>query len=191
MTKFILVGGSVSYASDHGRAFCHELTVGFAEPVKILLVLFARPISDWPVGLERDQQFFHDKLPDRPFEMQLAKPAEFTSQVKWADAIWIKGGETEPLMQALNRDPAWQGHLDGKCVGGTSAGAYALADTYHEIDRPIMGHGLGLVPVKVSAHWQSATYHPQKGWDSVRSQLEAASPALPVLLLREGEYRVF
>ena len=193
MTKFILAGGYVSYAADGGRQFCRDLTGGFKSPVKILVVFFARSRDSWKADLEQEKKFFADNLHDRACRLIMAspEPMEFHQQVQNADVIWIKGGDTPPLMETLTQDLDWTKHLHGKTVGGTSAGAYALATIYHELDRPVLGQGLGFVPVKIAAHWQSPEYKPSATWDNIRQELEATDPELPVLLLKEGEYRVY
>lgn len=190
MTKYVLVGGYPSQGTGHGQDLCLELVSGFfTRPIKILDCVFAVSPTDQANVYDRDQRFFARHLHPGSFVMQRAVETEFLAQTDWADVVWIKGGETDPLMKILQRFPKWAEHLDGKTVGGTSAGAYALATHYHELDRMRVGDGLGLVPVSVAAHWRSPVYA-DLNWDEVKHQLEMVNPKLPLALLKEGEFLV-
>src|SRR3989344_2911688 len=127
MTKFILVGGYPRKAPDGGKAFSEELVKGFNEPVKILQCLFARPRDNWETAYAEDVEFFQKHLPDRKLDFQLSQPDTFIEQIKWADTIYIRGGEMEPLYNRLSQSPGWEKNLEGRTIAGSSAGAMALA----------------------------------------------------------------
>jgi hypothetical protein len=47
MTRYVLIPGFASKATDGGIGVCKEMVRGFQEPVKILICLFARPEAGW------------------------------------------------------------------------------------------------------------------------------------------------
>ena len=94
MTKYILVGGYPDKALDEGKAFCEEVVKGFEEPVRILDCIFARPHETWEKEYVNDKEFFGDYLPNKKPEIRLADPEKFIEQVKWANAIYFRGGKT-------------------------------------------------------------------------------------------------
>jgi hypothetical protein len=73
MTKYILIGGYPSKASDGGKALAEELVKGYEQPVKILDVPFARPPERAAQTLKNDEEFFHHNLPNTMIDIQLAQ----------------------------------------------------------------------------------------------------------------------
>ncbi len=191
MTKIILTGGYPSKAPDGGSAFCRELVVGLQSPVKILEVLFARGGNQWDETIRRDQAFITQHVPNIRCSLQAAEANTLSAQVDWADVVYIKGGMTAPLMTALAKSTDWLGHLSGKTVAGTSAGAYALCRYYHELDASGVHKGLGLLPYKILTHWQSSEYGTLADWTKYEHELVEFGKPVPMLKLKEGEFRVF
>jgi peptidase E len=192
MTKFILEGGYTDRAADGGLAFAQEFVKGFDQPVKILLCYFARTQDSWKSEFAEDKEFFKKLLPDIEMEFALADPERFRYQLTWANAVCIGGGNMEPLFDSLKQSSGWEKELDGKTVSGSSAGAYALSAYWYDIDDAKSIHeGLGLVPVKCIAHYQSDYNAPNVDWKSVLAQTEAFHPELETVTLREGEFKVF
>src|SRR3954465_8348078 len=101
MTKFILVGGNLSRAQDGGKAFAEELVRGLGDSPKILICLFARPQESWAPTFEKEKTSFNTYLPEKKLDIQLASPSNFIEQIRWADAIYIRGGLTDPLIKML------------------------------------------------------------------------------------------
>ncbi|MEK7109085.1 MAG: Type 1 glutamine amidotransferase-like domain-containing protein [Patescibacteria group bacterium] len=186
-----MVGGYPRKATDGGKAFSEELVKGFSEPVKILECLFARSRDNWETAYAEDVGFFQKHLPDRKLDFQLAQPDTFVKQIHWADAIYIRGGEMEPLYERLAQSPGWEKELDGKTFAGSSAGAYAITKYNHKLDTPELGEGLGLLPLKVLAHYRSDYNAPNIDWDKAERDLKSYKEDLPLVALREGEFRVF
>ena|SRR3989338_4246424 len=164
---------------------------GFSEPIKILQCLFARPLDNWDTAFAEDVDFFRNHLPGKRLEFQLAQPATFIEQIRWADAIYIRGGEMAPLYERLAQSPGWEKELDGKTLAGSSAGAMALAKYDYNLDSLKLADGLGLVPVKVLVHYRSDYNAPNINWDKAEAELRAYKEDLPLVALREGEFKVF
>ena len=190
MTKFILVGGYIQKAHDGGRAFAEEL-MGDAPSPRVLDCVFARPEEMWESTFEADKEFFDRMLPDKNIEFQLANPEHFVDQVRWATSIFFRGGTTEDLLKRLSMHPDWSNYLEGKTVAGTSAGADALAKYFYSLDTLELGEGLGLVFVKTIPHYRSDYNAPNIDWDKAEAELKAYKEDLPLVCLKEGEFRVF
>ncbi len=191
MTKYILIGGFASKAADGGKAVCEEMVKGFVEPVKMLICLFARPEAGWASKFEEDKVFIAGHLPGKQLDMRIAMVANFTEQVKWADVIYLRGGDTPMLVEELRKDPTWMQNLAGKTVVGTSAGACAIGEYDYDIDHFKLSDNLGLLPIKVLPHYRSDYGAPHINWDRIEQELQAYKEPLEFVALPEGEYRVF
>lgn len=191
MTKFVLVGGHPWKTRDGGKGFAEELVAGFADPVNILLVCFARPKSAWHQTLLDDQEFFTNHLRGTQLHLRLADERGFEDQVRRANVILLKGGTSEVLVDTLSRHKGWEKGLDGKILAGSSAGADAISRSYFDLDSPGVRHGLALLPIAALVHYRSDYNAPNVDWDSAEAKLKAADPEAEFVPLREGEFRVF
>ena len=183
-------GGSPQSASDEGVAFCEEIVAGFSEPVKILDCLFARSPEKWERAFSEDKEFFTRCLPNTNFEMQLADSNQFSEQIRLNDVLYIRGGTTLTLLNALKKIDRWQTLLEGKTIVGLSAGTNVLSRYYYGLDSLKIEEGLGLVPVKVIAHWRSNYNAPNVDWDKTYLDLESHKENLRLIALAEGEFTV-
>jgi hypothetical protein len=191
MTKYILIGGYPWKATDGGKAFVEELIKGFDGPVRILECIFARPRQEWAKAYSDDQKSFSTHLPGKQLEFQLADPERFTQQVKWADAIYIRGGSAEiAATEMLKKDGGWMNGLYGKTLAGTSAGADLISKYYYDLDNLKIVEGLGLLPIKVLVHYRSDYNAPNIDWDSAYELLKNHGEELPIVTLAEGQYHV-
>ena len=192
-TKYILVGGYVNKASDGGKAFYDELVKGFdKKPVKILDCMFARYEKDWPETFAKDQELFSKYIKD--FELKLASVENFIEEVKESDVIFLRGGYTTMLMDFLNKDKSWINYLDGKVVAGTSAGGEVIAKYYHILKSNKKGDGFGFVPIKFIPHWKSDFFDGEKqnlDYDKILEELKDYKEDVEIIVLKEGEFKVF
>ncbi len=189
MTKFILVGGYPTKPEDGGQAFVTELVEGFDQPVRILICLFARPEATWQEIFEKDKFFFASMLRQKVI-LELADPEHFLEQVQRNDVIYFRGGRTKKLLEAVRKHEGWERELAGKTVAGTSAGVNFLAQYYYSLDDLEVCPGLGILPITALVHYQSDYNAPNIDWDMAQQELEATAPDVPVLMLREGEFKV-
>ena len=189
MTKYILGGGRTQKPADRGRAFCEELVkdIELYRPVKILDCMFAIPMNGWDEKLKEDNQMLSEFITN--FELILADVDKFEEQVKDADVIFLRGGETDVLIDLLKKTGDWTKYLDGKTIAGTSAGAMAIAKYSHALEQDKLMEGLGLLPVKVIAHWKTDIY--EVDWDRALKEIKDYKEDLPVYTLAEGEFKVF
>lgn len=190
--KFILIGGYPHKAADGGKALCAEMVRGFAEPVKLLDCLFARPKDNWELAHRQDQEFFTNNLPGTKLEIAMAVPENFTQQVAWADLLYIRGGACEPLLvEFLSQNLDWFKALQGKTFAGSSAGADAVCKYYYDLDNVKTAQGLGLLPLKILVHYQSDYNAEHMDWRRAEAELRACQPEdLEIVKLREGEFKV-
>lgn len=195
MTKYILVGGYPYKAADGGKAFYEELVAGFNEPAKVLICEFARS-EDWNELYEGDVNLMKELLPGKKLEFKLASEVGFAEEAKWANAIFLKGGSTDKLKDALTQGldvqiETWKKLLDGKTLAGTSAGANVMSEYYYHLSQGNIEPGLGLLPIKVLVHYQSDYKGPGFDWDEAHQKLkQAEGDKWPIFLLREGDFRV-
>ena len=159
-------------------------------PVKLLECLFARPKENWDLAFHEDKDFFQKNLPDKKLDVVRADPDTFAEQVHWTNAIYIRGGSTQPLLDLLLKDIHWQKVLDGKTFAGSSAGANAIAKYYYGVTDLKLGQGLGLVAAKVTVHYRSDHNAPNVDWDKAYAELKSYKEDLPLLTLKEGEFKV-
>ncbi len=100
---------------------------------------------------------FEDAKGDRKLEYQLAKTADFDNQINWADVVYLcgssGGGATERLFKVLSKVDDLRKKFDGKTIAGESAGANCLAKYCYSRSSGVI-EGLGLVPVKLIAHYE-------------------------------------
>jgi len=157
MTKYILHGGETSRQSLDNKKFFSEVTSDLSDGATILCVYFAREKERWPKALEQDKQYFSSTTTTRQkvFKFVLADDKTYTlkKQVKQADVIYLRGGDTEMLKEALskieNLSELWQ----GKIIAASSAGVYVLSKYYYTNSKDDIYKGLGILPIKTFCHY--------------------------------------
>lgn len=188
MTRYILVGGYPWKALDGGKAFVEACAEAAKSPITILICLFARDQSEWQQAYEDDIARFTANLPERQLTFVLASKDRFTEQVRDADIVYLRGGDTQQLIGALSRNKSWVKYLEGKTLAGTSAGADAMAMYYYALDNPRIEHGLGLLPVKVLVHYESDYSNGAIDWREAYRALDSYDQKLELLAIHEGQF---
>jgi peptidase E len=188
--KFILIGGYLHKAKDGGKAFCDELTkdLKMSRPVNIFDCMFARPEDSWVEKFDDDKIFFSKFINN--FELELAQVEKFVDQVKNSDVIFVRGGDTDVLMEVLNKTGDWIKELEGKVFAGTSAGAEVLSKYSYNLDTLKVSEYLGLLPIKFIPHFNSDYNSPNINWKEVVLELKNYKENLPMYLVAEGEFVV-
>lgn len=121
----------------------------------------------------------------------MALPEQFREQVKWADAIYIRGGASEAILLELQKQSeGWIEELSGKTLAGSSAGAHAVSKYYYGLDDLKIGEGLGLLPVKVIVHYRSDYNAPNINWNKAEQELKNYKEDLEIITLPEGCFKV-
>lgn len=186
MTKFVLHGGrdkNHKLKTDYFE-ICRILIQGFNKP-KILLVYFAKARELWEEKFSEDQTSFSKDVIGRECALEIASTdlKLFEEQIKNCDIIYVPGGSTLPLIESIRPLNNFGQLISGKVYFGSSAGAYLVSKYYYSVDRQRIEEGLGILPIKCFAHWDESQ---QKSLD----ELKNFSEELPVILLREGEYKI-
>ena len=187
MTKYILHGGYPAKLHDRGSAFFAELIRDHSEP-KVIECLFARPERDWEEAFAKDNIFVDQRFAEQKVDFRLARFETFLEQLRWADVVYFRGGETTLLVECMRKMEGWKDLLDGTTVAGSSAGAHMLAKYYYGLHSLKVGEGLGLVAAKVIAHYKSDFNAPNIDWDKAYEKLKVHREDLPILTLAEGQF---
>ena len=143
MTKFILHGGYTREDNEDNRNFFKEVT---KDAKQILCIYFAREKSGWEESFEDDKQKSNFK------KLVMANEEEIERQIKEADTIWIRGGDTELLKKKLS-EINFKELIKGKTIAGSSAGVHILVKYYFSINKKCIGEGLGILNIKAFCHY--------------------------------------
>lgn len=188
MTKFILHGGYASTDNESNRDFFSELSKDVSDGGKILVVCFA--VEDNLV----EQKFIADReritaaSPEKSLVVEIAREDKFTDQVATSDCIYLRGGNTKKLLKTLRQTGITTDWGINKIIAGESAGAYALSAFYFSHSEGKVEKGLNLFPVRVICHHQSQIHVTS---DNAVEALETCHKELPLVVLRDYEWRVF
>jgi len=152
-TKFILHGGYTREQNELNEGFFKELTRSVPDGGTILLVYFASggDIDKFEDDKKRISNFVGNKV----VTFVKATENDFISQVKNADVIYLRGGNTQTLKNQLSTYPELHKSILGKTVAGSSAGAYVLSKYYYSNSRDEVLEGFGFLPIRVVCHYQS------------------------------------
>jgi len=159
MTKYILHAGNTGRKTDDNKNFFYEITRGLSDPVKVLCVYYAKEDkSKWQELFENDQENFSSASPQKVliFEMANDKTIAFVEQIKSADVIYMRGGNSTHILQEyLEKVDDLEKLWSGKVVAGSSAGAIVLSEYYYENDDEVRPYnkGLGILPIKTFCHY--------------------------------------
>ena len=193
MTKYVLNSGGLRNEPALAKAFFAEVLKDLGEKPKFLICNFAKPREDWEEAFTQDTNM--DCLPDgvNP-EFELAFPDTFEDQIKNCDAIYIHGGD-DHLLQYWLRQFDLPAIWDGKVVATNSASSHALAKHFWTCDWRQTKDGLGILPIKFLAHYQSdfGANDPRGpiDWEKALEELKQyGDSSLPIHALKEGEFVV-
>ena len=181
MTVFMLHGGQSGVDSPSNTAFFREMTKGAVQPIKILLIPFARTESEWNQRADRHIELLKRANNGLTLEITVAEEASLADQVSRASIVYILGGDTAKLITALRAVPNITELLKSKTLAGSSAGAYALVKYYWENDTSELGEGLGMLNVKAFAHFSPRS---MSDYEALAQHKEN----LPIIALPEGEW---
>lgn len=196
MTKYVLNSGGLKNNIAGAKKFMAEIVKGFGKQPRILFCFFAQPREVWEEKFPEYVHGFTTWCPDgvRP-EFELAFPDKFEQQIKACDAIYIHGGDDNLVQYWLRKFDApkvWS----GKTVATNSASTHAVSASFWTCDWRECFDGLGILPIKTIAHFESAYGNEDPrgpiDWEAAYKELENyGDTSLPIYALKEGEYKVF
>lgn len=187
-TKYILHGGFTRKVNKQNEKFFQEIVKDIEKP-KVLMCLFAVVEQDRVGELYQElSKRMQDLHPSTVITFMLASQEDFVTQLKNADVLYMHGGNTEQLMETLQSFPTFKDEIVGKVVAGSSAGAYVLVAEGAAHTSEHSRVGLGLMPVRLIAHYESLELPPNE--NSV-TELLASDTEYELVKLKDCEWRVF
>jgi len=187
-TKFILHGGYTREQNELNEGFFRELVASIPDKGTVLLVYFA---SDDDIDkFEDDKKRISSFLENNEVSFIRATKEDFIDQVKNADVIYLRGGNTEKLKNQLNIYPELRESILGKTIVGSSAGAYVLVKYYYTNSRNEVLEGFGFLPIRIICHYHSKIHPVSANTDPV-TVINKFDNNLELVLLRDYEWKVF
>ncbi|MCL2037419.1 Type 1 glutamine amidotransferase-like domain-containing protein [Candidatus Saccharibacteria bacterium] len=195
MTTYILSGGNDSQMTDAQVAKLRAAILsGLNNEPRVLSVSFALLREDWEWKFRDRRTPAFQRLFDKNYDARLAYPDTFREDVKWANVIYIHGGDDTLLAHYLDKYEDLKELLAGKIVIGASAGADYLSQIFWTCDWRTVMNGRGLVKAAVITHFDSEYGKDDPrgpvDWAAAKHEL-AAETDLPIYLIREGDIEVF
>lgn len=179
-TKFILHGGYAQGVKQEDDAFFSETVSSTPSEAKILLVYFAERDDRVANRNKDDVEQFEKNKGDRTISFEIANEQVFAAQAKRADIMYLHGGRTGKLLEALKRISNLRDLLNGKIIAGDSAGANVLCSVFYSKTIGI-SEGLGFIPIKIICHY----------FEEDKNKLEHIRIDLETLFLPEYETKSF
>lgn len=186
-TKFILHGGYTREQNELNEGFFKELAQSVPDGGTILLVYFA---SDDIGKFEDDKKRISNFVENKEVTFVKATENDFINQVKNADVIYLRGGDTQKLKTQLSIYPELYESILGKTIAGSSAGAYVLSKYYYSNSKEEVFEGFGFLPIRVICHHQSKI-HPVSADIDPLTKIDRFDNGLELVLLRDYEWKVF
>lgn len=150
-TVFILAGGNDRESEDYGQRLWSEISKYNSNP-KVLSCFFSSPEETWKQKAQDWENWFINGF-GRSIAYDYAQYATFLDQVDSADVIYLHGGDTKLLFDALPDAEELKKHFAGKVVIGSSAGANVLSHYFWSSTRGVLGRGKGIVDVNIMVHY--------------------------------------
>jgi peptidase E len=176
MIKFVLHGGDTSENNNDNNSFFREMTVSRKKNINILLNYFSRKAEDVERCFNQDTKRFKKVSFVKDLEFKIADPKKLAEQLNWADVMYMRGGWTELLIKKLAKTKDLEKLMEGKVIGGSSAGVYCLAKYYYGNDSKKIGKGLGILKLKTYCHYENKDA-------KIVEQLTSYKEDLPLLAL--------
>ena len=181
-TTYILHGG---FAKNGGvgvqkdDSFFKEILNHAPTKAKILLVYFAEETNRVEKRRSDDLEQFNNNKGDKTLSFDTAREETFLKQAQSADVIYLHGGHSAKLLEALKKFDDLKGVFAGKIIAGDSAGANVLTSVFYSNTNGI-SEGFGLIPIKIITHYLEEN----------KNKLDQIKPELKTLFLSEYESKV-
>jgi len=189
MTTYLLHGGMLKDKNASNEAYFRRIVRGVPDGGTVLIVLFAATEDRWPELFEELKGAMEAQTEGKPLQFVCATKKRFVEEAKHADAIVIRGGSTDRLLDALRSYDDLGRVFAGKLVGGSSAGAYAIAAYNYDRSARECRAGFGLLPLRVICHYESPTSD-GAGPEAVEI-MNGDHADLPLLLLHDCEWKEY
>lgn len=184
MTKYILHGGQTRELNDDNNNFFSEITSGFEGKIKILLCYFAREEEEILECASKDKELFIKNSKNKSIEFEIADENRLSEQLRQNDIFYIRGGDTEQLVEKINKTENLEILFENKVVAGSSAGVYVLTKYFWGNDSDKIGEGLGIFNIKAFCHCTP------NDWKKIKQLLEYKED-LPLLTLPNFRWEIW
>lgn len=188
-TKYILHGGYTNEDNDLNRGYFAEMVNSVSEGGSILLVYFASEKDDIEQKYRKDATRLQSFSAGKQIKTTIATEYNFISEIKDADVIYLRGGDTSKLKTTLDAYPDFLDSIKGKTVSGSSAGAYVLSTYYFSNSQNKVMRGYGCVRARVACHYKSTVHQVSRDTDPA-SELAKYDNALELILLKDNEWTI-
>lgn len=193
MTLYILAGGCDHAYPEYWEKLSEIVLREVASP-RILSCMFASDDHEVSNRFERYKSTFSQYFAQS--EVTFAQHDEFYEQIKSSDMIYLHGGRTSRLLEAIPDYDRFKQAVEGKIVIGSSAGANFLSTVCYSPSRKENLRSSGILPVASIVHYGVAEFEGQpisiQDWQDIRQALvdDLRGTLLPIALLPEGQFSV-
>lgn len=188
MKRLILMGGRPWVSGDKGQHFAEALFRYHPSHVKLAFCIFAQPESDWEETRRWNTSMFDSFRAARDISYQTFTTENFAEVSKWADIIYVPGGNPNQLKKRLDTCGDLAQLWDDKVIAGASAGADLFCSRYVYLQDKTFGEGLGWVQATCIPHWRDDFEgYTSSDWDWAESESLKRFPNLPILCISEGQ----
>lgn len=193
MTKYILAGGCDRLYPDYGKRLAEVVLREKRGPV-ILSCMFSQARDDREQRYAYFDEWFRKYFGDGVTILH-AQEDSFYEQLKEADVLYLHGGTTKMLLDALPDFNEFRDSVEGKTVVGSSAGANYLAKYCYSPSIDETMEGSGILDIGVVVHYGiekfDETSYTHDMWLSVANKVRSLAGDRPTVLLSEGNFVVF
>lgn len=172
MIKFILHGGNTSKINIDNDNFFKEFGSELKNGRKILLNYFARDEHEWEKLAKEDENRISGLNKNNKIKFEIAKEDIFEKQIKSADVIYFRGGDTYKLLGKLKKIKKIESLFEGKTIIGSSAGACVLGKYFYDNDYNKFDNGLGIIDYKIFCHYDESCLNLARKLDDYKEKLE-------------------
>jgi peptidase E len=191
LKQLILIGG-LPWKADPGRnALALAIRSHSKSELNVAFCNFARNHNNPEELDEALRGMFSQFSGRRRLKFQTMTSRDFRASSKWADVIYMPGGDPILLLSEFEKHPDISELWDGKIIAGASAGADVLCARYCYLQDKSFGTGLGWLNVTCVPHWRRYDGYSSEDWDDLRLNAVKHFPDLPVLCIPESEFIEF
>jgi len=180
-TKVIVSGGYADEPNELNALFFQEILRDTADEITILLILFSKPDSEAGIKSKVVIQQFDRVKGNKKIHYVIANHDDLEQQISESDVVYVRGGFTLQLIDAIAKHPKFVDLIKGKILAGESAGTYLFSDYFYSKSEGGVFRGLAILPIKTICHFESEN----------EEQLDNCPEGLEKLLLKDYEHKVY
>lgn len=192
MTLYVLAGGRDRAYPEFWERLS-DLILREVQSPRIVSCMFASNEDEVKERFESYKSTFTQYFGQS--EVVLARRNVFYEQIKSSDVIYLHGGRTSLLLQAIPEYDRFKQAVEGKIVIGSSAGANFLSTVCYSPSRNENVRSSGILPIASIVHYGIEEFEGKpisaQEWQDIRQALVTeVGKSLPVVLLPEGQFSV-